>query len=702
MLRLFNKFLPIVIGILTAAIFAACSDDSTLDDKDPVRLENGLYQSDTHPYGMCFLSNPNGPVICGPYYFYTEGIISFDKNADSYVLTPVIISEMPVEKLKPFASAPILLPNEIVEKLDTSKNTVTIVYEQNFIESTVINGHTYQSVNFSADEYGSPRSRSSENICEECATPDTCILSPAPEFLLSRSSDSSPIFVKVYYHAVRSTSGSGITDKENSASKVMNQLSEYFSKANIYFGLAGTEYLDCISNLTNSSLASMTALFSMNSHSDGIDIYELSDCKKDGYFGLAQYIGGKAVIIAPISIRRPTTVAHEVGHCLGLYHTHRGSKYTYEIGVAEYVDGSNSTIAGDSISDTPADPGKWKANGEYQGGCTDPKGMPYNPDPSILMSYSALRNRFTDLQIARMMYYLNGELNDLVCVPEMSKVPFSHFHNNLTLSVKNAVYGFTASWKVKRYASSNSEDQTPTLYETTQTGNNCTLSTTTDDYFEIELTYSNNEITLKEYVNLTANAPSPYTGTLIWETNTGSSGGTTNQAHGESLTIGNNSVTLNLSYLDKAGAILQNLGYRAVTATNRLLEGSTMTVTKADCARGYLKVRMTDACGTWGSYFTIPVTIIGGYYAMNVDTASDRITLSSESGASPSGKTAVKAKAPAIGTIIIYDSTGKTVATLNGNAASTADISTAGWPKGEYRAEVSDGADYNQTILFAL
>lgn len=66
---------------------------------------------------------------------------------------------------------------------------------------------------------------------------------------------------------------------------------------------------------------------------------------------------------------------------------------------------------------------------------------------------------------------------------------------------------------------------------------------------------------------------------------------------------------------------------------------------------------------------------------MSVDTASDRITLSSESGASPAGKT---------------------VATLNGNAASTANISTAGWPKGEYRAEVSDGADYNQTILFAL
>lgn len=482
----------------------------------------------------------------------------------------------------------------------------------------------------------------------------------------------------------------------------MSELSNYFSNTNIFFVLANTDYLDCVSNLSSYKPEEMTFLFSMNSHNDCIDIYELSDCMASTAVGLSQNIGATALIIAPVNVRRPTTVAHEVGHCLGLYHTHHGSPFKNEGGKPEYVDGSNSTIAGDFLSDTPADPGILDADGEYSGFHLDPNDDPYNPDTSILMSYYVSRNRFTDLQIARMRHYLNGELSDLQCAPGISKAPSLHFHNSTTLSVKTPIIGFTASWKVKRYASSNSEDQAPTLYETTQTGDNCTLSTTTDDYFEIELTYSYGESSTKAYCSLTANAPSPYTGTLIWETNTGSSGGTTNQAHGESLTIGNNRVTLNLSYLDKAGAILQNLGYRAVTATNRLLEGSSMTVTKADCARGFLKVRMTDACGTWGSYFTIPVTIIGGYYAMNVDTASDRITISSESGASPAGKTAAKAKAPAIGTIIIYDSNGKTVATLNGNAASTANISTAGWPKGEYRAEVSDGADYNQTILFAL
>lgn len=152
--RLFNKFLPIVVGVLSTAIFAACSDDSILDDNEPVRLENGLYQSDTHPYGMCHLS---GPTICGIGLFHTEGIISFDKNADSYILTPRNISGMPVEKLKPFASNPILLSNDIVESLDTAQSVVTIIYYEISITSTVINQRTYQNVIFAQDAIRPPQ-----------------------------------------------------------------------------------------------------------------------------------------------------------------------------------------------------------------------------------------------------------------------------------------------------------------------------------------------------------------------------------------------------------------------------------------------------------------------------------------------------------------------------------------------------------------
>ena len=48
-----------------------------------------------------------------------------------------------------------------------------------------------------------------------------------------------------------------------------------------------------------------------------------------------------------------STVAHEMGHCLGLYHTHNGTGDNN--GTPELVNGSNSSTAGDYITDTPAD-----------------------------------------------------------------------------------------------------------------------------------------------------------------------------------------------------------------------------------------------------------------------------------------------------------------------------------------------------------
>ena len=58
-----------------------------------------------------------------------------------------------------------------------------------------------------------------------------------------------------------------------------------------------------------------------------------------------------------------STVAHEMGHCLGLYHTHNGTGDNN--GTPELVNGSNSSTAGDYITDTPADPNRWNGFGVY-------------------------------------------------------------------------------------------------------------------------------------------------------------------------------------------------------------------------------------------------------------------------------------------------------------------------------------------------
>ncbi|GAB1454138.1 hypothetical protein MASR2M47_41940 [Draconibacterium sp.] len=99
-----------------------------------------------------------------------------------------------------------------------------------------------------------------------------------------------------------------------------------------------------------------------------------------------------------------------MGHVLFLWHAHHGTYYEpgdpYQC--AELVDGSNSNSCGDYISDTPADPHlqfnvnystcTWNSSG------TDSNGDSYNPDETLLMSYSHpdCMSYFTDEQGDRM------------------------------------------------------------------------------------------------------------------------------------------------------------------------------------------------------------------------------------------------------------------------------------------------------------
>lgn len=115
----------------------------------------------------------------------------------------------------------------------------------------------------------------------------------------------------------------------------------------------------------------------------------------------------------------PTVVAHETGHCLGLYHTHEGGANGIE-----YVDRTggckNCETHGDLLCDTPADPDLsipgYMAGCTYVGNAADNCGFSYVPDPANVMAYSQgiCQDQFTTGQLLRVLSFLYGSLSDLV------------------------------------------------------------------------------------------------------------------------------------------------------------------------------------------------------------------------------------------------------------------------------------------------
>lgn len=129
---------------------------------------------------------------------------------------------------------------------------------------------------------------------------------------------------------------------------------------------------------------------------------------------------------------------HEIGHFLNLYHTH----HAYN-GVAELADGSNCSVAGDLVCDTPADPNLYGVslpNCQYSGSALDANNQPYQPDPSNLMSYASgtCRTGFTPGQMSRMQYCiqyirnLSGCSHPYACDNPINSFPYvEDFENGL-------------------------------------------------------------------------------------------------------------------------------------------------------------------------------------------------------------------------------------------------------------------------------
>lgn len=228
---------------------------------------------------------------------------------------------------------------------------------------------------------------------------------------LRTSSNNDSYCLRVYIHVIRRSDGTGgqTVSAVNQAFQILNQ---DFNPHNISFSWDNT--IDYINNTSYYNSPS-SAIFNVNNHTDGIDIYLYDDNASSG--GLANGVGGSSEFYvsgsfwnAPFqSLITSHVISHEMGHVLFLWHTHHG---TYPEGgndnpCAELVNGSNSSTCGDYVTDTPADPYiQFNVNSscQWQGSGTDANGDNYNPDEQNIMAYTTPQcmSYFTSLQGLRM------------------------------------------------------------------------------------------------------------------------------------------------------------------------------------------------------------------------------------------------------------------------------------------------------------
>lgn len=306
-------------------------------------------------------------------------------------------------------------------------------------------------------------------INAQCATP-----APTPPAWIFEKSENiartaQSYTFNLFIHIIRSSSGNGLS--ASITNEILAKLNNTFRTAGIQFQLVGYDYIDNDANYKAISTAG-SEIFSQKVHSNAFDLYLTGiNTTWPGTTGRAESILSSALIIHG-SRYNTNVLIHEMGHCLGLYHTHHGT--AHEDGDShqckELVNGSNGDTCGDYIRDTPADPNLWI--GCISSWAHDENQEEYHPDPSNYMSYADYdcMNKFTPLQLQRMK-------NSIANTPVLQRARQytiagpSTFCEPANYSIPDLPTNATVSWTLNPTGGA----PYPTLR---QNGNTCTVTNT--------------------------------------------------------------------------------------------------------------------------------------------------------------------------------------------------------------------------------
>lgn len=211
--------------------------------------------------------------------------------------------------------------------------------------------------------------------------------------------------VKIYIHVIRKSDGTGGQSYSNVLDAI-GFLDSAYNPYDIYFKWNGS--VNYIDNTTYYNSPSYIMSDDSYDHFDGIDIYLFDDSTNHPVtgngWGTVKEVGSvktKLLVTGTFNngktpLVRSHVLSHELGHLFFLYHTHHGT--VPETGdpnqCPECADGSNSSICGDYVTDTSADPGisyhvdlitcEWLNSGFDS--CTP--STEYDPDTNNIMSYT--------------------------------------------------------------------------------------------------------------------------------------------------------------------------------------------------------------------------------------------------------------------------------------------------------------------------
>jgi hypothetical protein len=259
------------------------------------------------------------------------------------------------------------------------------------------------------------------HACGQINTPEQIAFLKANNPNLSQSFRSvmDTIFVPILFHRIADENGNGAVTEAACASALV-ELNALYASGNIIFKEVQSPRLIADSAFFDYQYSEEFALRQAHEVSGVINVFipdrasSTSGGQVCGYAYLPPTRRDLTIVKASC-FTNGTTLGHEVGHFLGLYHTH-GTSNCGSL-TDELVDGSNCETRGDDVCDTPADPNLLSIDCDryvvdrdcdYTGTEVDANADAFAPDTRNIMSYSrqACRQHFSAGQLDRVRFFL--------------------------------------------------------------------------------------------------------------------------------------------------------------------------------------------------------------------------------------------------------------------------------------------------------